>query len=178
MIRQYIRHNKDFTSDNFPHGKFAGYQAGCKCEACNRANNDKKRIAYQNRNKEKEMQSKEIKICGGCEREKPTTEFYPSGEYLSPYCKDCETIRRRKYSYLREYNLSIESFEQLVETHKNLCAICRKNFSGREPFVDHCHKTDKVRGLLCAKCNFGIGQFNDDVELLRKAISYLEKFGC
>lgn len=40
--------------------------------------------------------------------------------------------------------------------------------------VDHCHDTGKVRGLLCFNCNVGIGSLQDDIEMLRKAIKYLE----
>jgi len=41
--------------------------------------------------------------------------------------------------------------------------------------MDHCHKTNKIRGLLCGKCNSAIGFFDDDTELLEKAIDYLKK---
>ena len=43
------------------------------------------------------------------------------------------------------------------------------------PFVDHCHTTNKVRGILCAACNFGIGKFKDSTALLYLAIDYLKK---
>ena len=57
------------------------------------------------------------------------------------------------------------------------CAIC-----GREAWeercgklhVDHCHASGKVRGLLCEKCNHGIGEFRDDPVLLVQAVAYLE----
>ena len=46
--------------------------------------------------------------------------------------------------------------------------------TGKRLAVDHCHKTGKIRGLLCTKCNIGLGYFNDDVILLKNSIRYLE----
>jgi len=51
------------------------------------------------------------------------------------------------------------------------CAICFKIMDA--PNVDHCHKTGKVRGLLCSLCNKGIGLFHDDIEKLLQAVEYL-----
>lgn len=53
------------------------------------------------------------------------------------------------------------------------CAICRA--ADERLFVDHCHKTNRFRGLLCHTCNTGIGQLGDDPELLRAAANYLER---
>lgn len=52
------------------------------------------------------------------------------------------------------------------------CEICQQQ--GIKPFIDHCHQTGKVRGVLCRWCNCGIGFFNDSIELLEKAIDYIE----
>lgn len=52
------------------------------------------------------------------------------------------------------------------------CAICRKS-SKRRLHMDHDHKTKLVRGLLCGKCNKGLGLFNDTIDLLNRAIQYL-----
>ena len=55
------------------------------------------------------------------------------------------------------------------------CAICKATKDYQALGVDHCHKTKKLRGLLCSGCNTGLGQFKDDPTLLRKAADYLER---
>lgn len=85
---------------------------------------------------------------------------------------------------LRKWNnrfgLSEEDFEAMCELQEGLCAICerpdpRKRSDGTDyPLcVDHCHKTGKIRALLCTRCNTAIGQFSEDVEILKRAIEYL-----
>jgi hypothetical protein len=73
------------------------------------------------------------------------------------------------------YGLSLQDYRALLTTQGGVCAICRKK-SPRALCVDHCHVTKKVRRLLCHRCNLGIGQFNDDPRLLRRAVTYLEAF--
>lgn len=82
----------------------------------------------------------------------------------------------------RALNFNIEKYNKLLIEQNNLCAICHKEetlkgVSGKiKRFaVDHCHKTGKIRGLLCGKCNKSIGLFEDNIEKLQKAISYLCK---
>ena len=84
----------------------------------------------------------------------------------------------RKHLYKKKYNITIEDYNQLLENQNNSCAICKSVFSGRGNNlfdVDHCHSTGKVRGLLCIKCNFGLGSFKDDIKALFEAINYLNK---
>lgn len=70
----------------------------------------------------------------------------------------------------------------MVRKQHNKCAICgnkeTKKLHGKvvSLAVDHCHKTGKVRGLLCQNCNHGIGMLKDDPKLLKNAIIYLSKF--
>jgi hypothetical protein len=64
----------------------------------------------------------------------------------------------------------------MADIQEGVCAICGGiNKDGRRLFIDHDHSTGKVRGLLCTKCNFGVGHFNDDVILLLKTVGYIEK---
>lgn len=73
--------------------------------------------------------------------------------------------------------ISFDDYLKLEELHKDVCAICgKKCSSGKRLSIDHSHKTNKVRGLLCGSCNLGIGKFYDDIGLLEKAIVYLRKY--
>jgi hypothetical protein len=97
---------------------------------------------------------------------------------------------RRSYDYARNANLKhhfgidINEYNKLAESQDGLCAICKKPESDNNGrwkkkilalAVDHCHKTGKVRGLLCRRCNQGIGKFEEDPILLKKAVDYLEQ---
>lgn len=59
----------------------------------------------------------------------------------------------------------------MEEEQQGKCGICKES---KKLFVDHCHKTRKVRGLLCSKCNLIIGQLNDSVEVGKNLVKYLE----
>ena len=94
-----------------------------------------------------------------------------------------KTFKRRKSTKLNnKYGISIEEYDDLFEKQKGLCAICGKPESAVDPrtgrymslAVDHDHITGKIRGLLCAAHNRGVGFFQDSPESLRKAADYLE----
>jgi hypothetical protein len=78
------------------------------------------------------------------------------------------------YNLKSSYNLSVEKYNQLFVNQNGLCAICKAPVViGKKLVVDHCHKTGKIRGLLCYNCNNGIGNFRDNVNILSSAIKYL-----
>jgi hypothetical protein len=74
---------------------------------------------------------------------------------------------------LKRYNLTVENYNKLVVIQNNKCKICQV-LPRTYLYVDHCHKTGIIRGLLCQKCNSGIGLLQDSVEILQKAINYLK----
>jgi hypothetical protein len=85
---------------------------------------------------------------------------------------------RKQWKLLNRYGLSMQDFEAILADQNWACGICRRKFGDRskKPCVDHCHKTRKVRGLLCIKCNMGLGYFDDDPTFARMAADYLEKW--
>lgn len=92
--------------------------------------------------------------------------------------KGLESVRRNNRSraaYLARLKyrrgLTADQYDKLLISQSGRCAICRKPM--RTPHIDHDHATGKVRGLLCVKCNLGLGQFDESVLLLEQAIRYL-----
>lgn len=90
----------------------------------------------------------------------------------------------RTWELRKKYSLTREQYADMNKAQNGLCAICSKPETRRHArtkrvmdlVVDHCHRTGNVRGLLCSNCNGGLGSFDDDVEKLRAAIAYLERF--
>jgi len=77
----------------------------------------------------------------------------------------------------RIYNISIDEYNNILLTQNNRCAICKKPLDLQNPkhvHIDHDHKTGKVRGILCNKCNSAIGYLNDNIEYIKNALEYLE----
>jgi len=100
-------------------------------------------------------------------------------KYLHDYWMSQKGKLIKKQSYLKTlYNITIEQYENLFKQQNGKCAICKqipigKTHNDGTLCVDHCHITGKVRGLLCQKCNRGIGHFNHNILLLESAIKYL-----
>lgn len=84
---------------------------------------------------------------------------------------------QRKLDLKKNYGLTVEQYDKMVVDQGGLCAICGKTPSGKRKLlcVDHCHRSGQIRGLLCLSCNCGLGYFKDSVDLLKKAVVYLEK---
>lgn len=78
---------------------------------------------------------------------------------------------------VRKYGLTPDDYVELSKSQNDRCAICGCTRGKRAFAIDHCHSSGRVRGLLCSKCNTGIGLFRDNPDLLRAAIDYLERSG-
>lgn len=82
--------------------------------------------------------------------------------------KHHDTILRKKYG------IGLHQYQSILEAQQGACGICGKK-NWRNLAIDHNHQTGDVRGLLCSTCNTGLGQFQDSVDLLEKAIEYLKR---
>lgn len=130
------------------HGTVARYKGGCRCVLCKQANAKAHRVY----------------------RAKRGTEYV------------------REINLKRSFGISIKDHDEMLKKQKGVCAICGKPESHghynvkqskvvklKNLAVDHDHTTNRVRGLLCQRCNRGIGLFGDDIQTLEKAIQYLNK---
>jgi recombination endonuclease VII len=80
---------------------------------------------------------------------------------------------RNRDKYMKQrYGISRADYDALFERQGGACAICRRR-SKERLCVDHCHVTGMIRGLLCRKCNFGLGSLCDDQRALVAALAYL-----
>lgn len=75
---------------------------------------------------------------------------------------------------LKQYGLTISSYNAMLERQKWLCAICGNPKEKRNFVVDHCHATGRVRGIIHYSCNLALGNAKDNPDILRKAAAYLE----
>lgn len=129
------------------------------------------------------------KVCTKCKVSKPTSEYFKCKQQksgLRPDCKSCNVkrsiswhrnnrLRSHGNSIKYMYGISATTYAQMLALQNGVCAICKgTNKNGKRLSVDHCHNTNKVRGLLCHNCNMGLGYFRDTIDILKDAISYLE----
>lgn len=143
----------------------------------------------------------EFKICNDCSLEKPIAEFYKHGKRgFQSSCKQCKSTYdkqhyiknkkiyikraveyRKKPKYLeykvKKFGISYNEYQILLKNQNYLCAICKQqNKNGDRLCIDHCHISNKMRGLLCHDCNKGLGFFKDKISNLKNSILYLENF--
>lgn len=88
------------------------------------------------------------------------------------YVRTQRSRELRKISRLkRRYGITLEDYEKMFKEQKGKCAIC--GIKKDKLDIDHCHRTNKVRGLLCGSCNRALGLLKDNTEFLNNAIRYL-----
>lgn len=121
--------------------------------------------------------SSETKECSKCKQNLPLNHFtlHSGRPYLRPECKKCNNeLSKVRDRLKRKHGMPSEGYS---------CPIClgteedvkgRGNNKNGSWVLDHCHESEEFRGWLCHKCNRSLGGFDDDEEMLRRAIKYLK----
>ena len=118
-----------------------------------------------------------MKTCSRCRETKELDSFSkrsgrPSGVHSK--CKDCEREVRRQYYkphefMRRKFSLTEDQYDDLMKNEK--CQIC--NVELIKKCIDHCHTTNKIRGVLCNNCNTALGLVGDNIATIESMIKYL-----
>ena len=131
-----------------------------------------------------------MKVCSKCNVGKPVSEYHTQHGKPRPECKQCRSEYRRA-SYRRnkaredannrevalrlKYGIDSREYNAMLERQGGCCAICNTKPTSKRLAVDHCHTTGAVRGLLCDRCNRGLGYFKDSIASLKAAADYLRR---
>ena len=118
--------------------------------------------------------NEELRVCKSCKKELPLSFYSYEANYLRFECKPCTNKHAKVRKILHQ--------EQGPPPENHRCPICLGNRdevtggpkSSTQWVLDHCHETESFRGWLCHKCNRALGNFNDDISLLERAINYLK----
>lgn len=142
------------------------------CKECK----DEKYIEWRNNNKEKIKNYENTRYSKNKDKIR---------ERVRQNLKSKNYEVKKRQGLLKNYGLKWEEYNKMLEDCKKKCQICEKDFdlleeyvnkNKSQPQVDHCHITGKIRGLLCGKCNSILGYCNDNIEILKNTIIYLEKY--
>lgn len=152
---------------------------------CKECRNNRLREAHPDRKKIDEKKSRRdglkklgLKTCTSCGDIKPLEDFYGDPRHTDgkqTLCKECFN-QKGDANYLRkEYGLSTEEFNELMDYQDGTCAICGRPPKNNKFNVDHDHKTGKIRALLCVNCNTNLLPIVENYpDWVRAAFDYLE----
>ncbi|MFI2763083.1 endonuclease VII domain-containing protein [Streptomyces echinatus] len=149
-----------------------GLQAYCR--DCRAEYHQSRQLARGKNIRPRVTTSEGHKFCRSCGEIKSHSEWHrnaTASDGLSTRCKACRAAEGRANHLRRSYGLTEAERDAMVVSQRGLCAIC---LDGPPEHVDHCHKTGRVRGVLCFNCNSAIGKLRDDPDVGRRAVAYLE----
>ena len=164
-----------------------GWQGKCKCGWTKGP--FKNRMEAENAHRNHLIMARPV--CSSCNIETPRHMMSKGSKHKCKICakkhldewksKNPERYAdaQRKCHLRQTFGISTEEYNAMFAAQGNVCAICLKaprDPRGFHPHIDHCHISGKVRGILCHKCNQGLGQFSDNVDVMMSAVRYLKNF--
>lgn len=163
----------DFQFDHTSNGGLSTICKSCKNEM-SKVRYKEKRIEILRKEAEKRMANPEKKR----QQSKKTYDNHKDEIFIRRMIDRENNPRKFKGYWLKaKYGISCEDYDLLYIKQEGRCFICGTHSSGlKKPLcVDHCHTTNKVRSLLCTRCNTGIGSFKENTEIMEKAINYIKE---
>ena len=123
-----------------------------RCKECYKKKNNKRALEYYSENRDKII------------------------KYNKQYILD-NPDKSIQYNWKKQgmVGMTVKRYDELFKNQEGCCAICG-NTSKKRLSVDHNHETGEIRALLCGKCNTGIGQLQDNEDIVRKALEYIIKY--
>lgn len=126
----------------------------------------------------KMLEKDEETMTGVCMECGPVTPIRYRGRLACPIGRRLargprNTPKKYKTTQRRRFRITEDVFARMCEEQGWKCLICKDDLGNRAA-LDHCHATDRLRGILCKHCNTGLGMFRDRPEALRSAAEYLE----
>ena len=124
--------------------------------------------------------------CSKCREWKDPSAFSKNKNQLSGLnyaCKPCMRVEVRKYNLPAKYGITAAQFAEKLLAQGGKCACCKVTFvfdgiKSDRPCVDHNHKTNEVRDLLCGRCNLAAGNLGDSSVKAEQLAEYLKKWKC
>jgi len=141
------------------------------------------------------------KWCNKCKKVRPASKFNKDKSTktgLYPYCRDCQSkknskyykengraiisrqvdrderrLQQRSYKLKVKYGIDLKKYYEMYEAQQGRCLVCDE--WQERLFVDHDHKSEEIRGLLCNNCNMGIGLLKDNPTVLERAVAYIKR---
>ncbi|MFI5639248.1 endonuclease VII domain-containing protein [Streptomyces goshikiensis] len=162
-----------------PHEAFAANRAArdglqCYCRPCAAEYHQERQLAKGKNVRPLVAAPPGNKHCRRCGEIKPHSEWdrnRTASDGLSTRCKACRAIEGRGSHLKRSYGITEAERDAIIAAQGGVCFLCLR---APAVHVDHCHKTGRVRGVLCLNCNVGVGLFKEDPDRMRRAAEYLE----
>ena len=118
-------------------------------------------------------------VCKKCRIRRSKTYYHKNKERQLEWGKNYRARNKdkiRNRELIKNYGITLDDFNNIFKEQGKKCGICKKVLTLKEAFVDHIHNTGDVRGILCTRCNTGIGMFGEKLENLKEAICYLKRW--
>ena len=165
-----IKELSEFSKDKYKKDNLSS-----SCNLCNRARSLKwqkdNKKEYNERNRKWYYDNRESRLEYSRNLYHKIKHNDKYKERLQRY-KESGKVKDKHYA---RYGMTFNDYSILLEKQRNTCKICSQSQSRRKLAVDHCHKTGKIRGLLCDKCNLILGKVKDSIQILEFMVNYLKE---